>query len=101
MPLRQSARAGGIEKPPSLALRGGVWFRVGDEELHVGVTSDFVAATKAHPALCVDSPAALDHLAALLEERGVAVTRPDPGEIPGAKRIFVADPWGNRVELVA
>ena len=32
------------------------------------------------------SPAALDHLAALLEERGVAVTRPDPGEIPGAKR---------------
>jgi len=90
-----------IEKPPSLAPRGGVWFRVGDQELHVGVTHEFVAATKAHPAFRADSANGLDRLAARLAENGVVVSRPDPGEIPGTTRIFVSDPWGNRLELVA
>jgi catechol 2,3-dioxygenase-like lactoylglutathione lyase family enzyme len=90
-----------IEKPDALAPRGGAWFRVGEHALHVGVTSEFVAAAKAHPAFRVDSAASLDGLARRLEDHGFAVTRPDPGEIPGIARFFVADPWGNRVELVA
>ncbi len=90
-----------IEKPPVLAARGGVWFRVGEQELHVGVAEPFTPATKAHPALRLDSAAALDDLANRLERAVVAVARPDPDEIPETARIFVADPWGNRLELLA
>lgn len=91
-----------IPKPHALATRGGVWFRVGDaDELHVGVADPFVAAGKAHPALRVSTPCELERLAVLLEAAGVAVRWADPAEIPGATRLFVDDPWGNRVELVA
>jgi catechol 2,3-dioxygenase-like lactoylglutathione lyase family enzyme len=90
-----------IEKPPLLAARGGVWFRVGAQQLHVGATRDFVAATKAHPALRVSSAAELERLAVRLESHGVTVSRPDPAEIPQVVRLHVLDPWGNRVELLA
>jgi hypothetical protein len=39
-----------LEKPASLKGRGGVWFRVGAQQLHVGVEADFSPARKAHPA---------------------------------------------------
>ena len=90
-----------LEKPPLLATRGGVWFRVGEQQLHVGVADGFVPATKAHPALRVSSRTALDRLAARLEEHGIEVSWADPEEIPGGARFFVDDPWGNRIELVA
>jgi catechol 2,3-dioxygenase-like lactoylglutathione lyase family enzyme len=90
-----------LNKPPPLAARGGVWFRAGRHELHVGVTRDFVAASKAHPALRVSSARELEQLATRLEQAGVNVVWADPGEIPGVQRFFVADPWGNRVELLA
>jgi catechol 2,3-dioxygenase-like lactoylglutathione lyase family enzyme len=90
-----------IGKPPLLAPRGGVWFRVGDQQLHVGVTEPFRAATKAHPALRVSSASALERLAARLEAHGFAVTWPASDEIPGTLRLHVGDPWGNRIELVA
>jgi catechol 2,3-dioxygenase-like lactoylglutathione lyase family enzyme len=90
-----------IGKPPGLAARGGVWFRVGSQELHVGATDAFVPAAKAHPALRVSSAAELERLAARLERQGVTVRRPDPGEIPGTTRLHVVDPWGNRLELLA
>jgi catechol 2,3-dioxygenase-like lactoylglutathione lyase family enzyme len=89
-----------IDKPPLLAARGGVWFQVGEHELHVGVAEDFVPATKAHPALRVSSEAALDHVAATLAAQGADVTWADPAEIPGTIRLFTRDPWGNRVELI-
>jgi len=90
-----------IEKPSPLAARGGVWFRVGDQQLHVGVADAFAPATKAHPAFRVSSADALFRLSNRLEQKGVAVTRPRPDELPGAVRIFTVDPWGNRIELVA
>jgi len=90
-----------VDKPPLLVARGGVWFRVGEQQLHVGVTGDFAAATKAHPALRVSSVEELERLAARLEQAGVTVSRPDPAETPGVARFFVHDPWGNRVELLA
>ena len=71
------------------------------QELHVGVASPFVAASKAHPALRVSTPRELERLAALLQAGGIAVRWADPAEIPGATRFFVDDPWGNRLELVA
>jgi len=90
-----------IEKPPALAARGGAWFRVGEQELHVGVADAFAPARKAHPAFRLSSAQALEDLVGRLEGEGVAVTRPDPDEISETARIFVADPWGNRLELLA
>jgi catechol 2,3-dioxygenase-like lactoylglutathione lyase family enzyme len=85
-----------LVKPAPLAARGGAWFAAGAQQLHIGVTADFVPAAKAHPALSVDG---LDELAARLTAAGVAVNWDDA--LPGVKRAFTADPWGNRIELLA
>ena len=85
-----------LEKPESLRSRGGVWFRVGAQQLHIGVEADFSPARKAHPAFSVSG---YDELQDRLRAAGVEVT--DDGSIPGVRRCDVADPWGNRIELVA
>jgi len=90
-----------LDKPPLLASRGGVWFTVGLQALHVGVTDDFVSATKAHPALRLESSAALERLAARLGEADVEIVWAEPAETPGVRRFYVSDPWGNRLELLA
>ena len=87
-----------IPKPPGLASRGGVWFVVGDAQLHVGVAEDFQPARKAHPALRV-SGAALEPLARALHDAGHQVVW--DGAIAGERRFFSADPWSNRIEFVA
>ena len=90
-----------IEKPPVLAWRGGAWFRVGEQELHVGVADPFAPARMALPAFRLSSTEALEDLVKRLEREGIAVARPDPDEIPETARVFVCDPWGNRLELLA
>lgn len=81
-----------IPKPPRLAVSGGVWFRAGPQSLHVGIeTGDFVAARKAHPAFLVA------HLDALVEGRDFEWD----DRIPGVRRGYVWDPFGNRVELIS
>jgi catechol 2,3-dioxygenase-like lactoylglutathione lyase family enzyme len=91
-----------IAKPPVLAARGGVWFRAGAHELHVGIAGDgFAPATKAHPAFRVVSVTELERIAAALSEMGVDVAWADPAELPGATRFFCHDPWGNRLELIS
>lgn len=86
-----------IEKPPALRGRGGVWFAVGDRELHIGVEDPFRPALKAHPGLRV-SPDELDSLASRLTDAGCAVRWDD--DLDGVRRFFTADPWGNRLELL-
>jgi catechol 2,3-dioxygenase-like lactoylglutathione lyase family enzyme len=90
-----------VAKPPVLGARGGVWFRVGRQELHVGVADEFVPARKAHPALRLGSVEELQRLASQLSENGVETRWADPAEIPVSSRFFVDDPWGNRLELLA
>jgi catechol 2,3-dioxygenase-like lactoylglutathione lyase family enzyme len=87
-----------IEKPEALRARGGVWFAVGSQQLHVGVESDFAPARKAHPAFRVPG-AGLDPLAHRLADAGVAVNWDDA--LAGVRRFFCADPWGNRIEILA
>jgi catechol 2,3-dioxygenase-like lactoylglutathione lyase family enzyme len=85
-----------LEKPEALRPRGGVWFALPDgRQLHVGVAADFAAAAKAHPAFRVEG---YDAFRARLAAAGVAV-RDD--EIPGVRRFYADDPWGNRLEFVA
>jgi catechol 2,3-dioxygenase-like lactoylglutathione lyase family enzyme len=83
-----------LEKPEPLRSRGGCWFRAGTDELHVGVEEPFAPARKAHPGFVVDD---LAGLATRLRAEGMEVT-PDE-TIPGVERAYVADPFGNRLEL--
>jgi catechol 2,3-dioxygenase-like lactoylglutathione lyase family enzyme len=87
-----------LDKPPALQARGGAWFACGAQQLHVGVSEPFTPATKAHPALRV-AAAELDALAARLRAAGHDVSW--DAAIPGVRRFYTADAWGNRLELVA
>ena len=87
-----------IEKPQALRARGGVWFQVGAQQLHIGVEERFAPARKAHPAFQV-RPEALDELAARLDNAGAKVQWDDA--LDGVRRFYSEDPWGNRIELLA
>lgn len=84
-----------IEKPAELKKRGGVWFQVGSQQLHIGVEEHFTPAKKAHPAFWIKN---IEELREHLLEHGVAVR--DDNAIDGVKRFFIDDPWGNRVEFM-
>jgi catechol 2,3-dioxygenase-like lactoylglutathione lyase family enzyme len=84
-----------VPKPPNLAKRGGVWFAAGTLRLHLGVEKDFRPAAKAHPAILVRGlPALVEHL----RSANVPVVTDEPLE--GYDRVYVNDPFGNRVELL-
>ena len=86
-----------IEKPDPLRERGGAWFTIGSEQIHIGVEEPFAPARKAHPALRVADD--LEALAARLSNAGVEVAWDDA--IPDTRRFYAPDPWGNRLEFVA
>lgn len=64
-----------VPKPPKLAKRGGVWFERGAMRVHLGVEANFIAAKKAHLAFRVS-------------------------DLPGFHRIYVDDPFANRLEFM-
>jgi catechol 2,3-dioxygenase-like lactoylglutathione lyase family enzyme len=84
-----------VPKPANLAARGGIWFVRGEVRVHLGVEKDFMPSRKAHPAFIVADLAALT---ARLEAAGVAANRDEPLE--GFDRVYVSDPFGNRIELM-
>lgn len=84
-----------VPKPADLAARGGCWFEGGGVSLHLGVEEPFAPARKAHPALLVRDLAALH---SRLADNGVEFTRGSP--LDGYVRGDVADPFGNRIELM-
>jgi catechol 2,3-dioxygenase-like lactoylglutathione lyase family enzyme len=84
-----------VAKPAPLAGRGGCWFAGPGTALHLGVEDDFRPARKAHPALRVaDLETARHELAAA----GVPIITDDT--MPQVRRLYVADPFGNRIELI-
>ena len=83
------------QKPPNLAARGGVWFRRGTLRLHLGVEAEFRPAKKAHPALLVQGLAAI---VARCHSAGFQTVSDQP--LDGYERVYVHDPFGNRVELM-
>jgi hypothetical protein len=62
------------------------------------VEEPFSPARKAHPALRV-APDQLDVIAERLEAAQAKVAWDN--EIPGVRRYYTEDPWGNRLELLA
>lgn len=84
-----------IRKPESLLGRGGVWFRTGTIELHLGVDPSFAPASKAHIAIEVVS---LSDVRARLVKASYPVQQDVP--LPGIERFHTTDPFGNRTEIV-
>lgn len=84
-----------IPKPDALARRGGCWFRGPGIDLHLGIESPFTPARKAHPAFLVaDLAASRAHLA-----QANVPTVPDDA-VPGVRRFYADDPFGNRIEFI-
>jgi catechol 2,3-dioxygenase-like lactoylglutathione lyase family enzyme len=83
-----------VPKPYLLAVRGGCWFEDGDLKVHLGVDVSFRPATKAHPAFIVDDVRAI----AAAVVAGLAVDDDEP--LDGFDRVYVSDPFGNRIELM-
>lgn len=84
-----------VPKPPHLEVRGGCWFEDGRLKIHLGVDAAFVPARKAHPALLVSG---LGELVGRLRSAGVAIRDDEP--LDGYDRVYVDDPFGNRIELL-
>ena len=84
-----------VPKPPNLAKRGGCWFERGPLKVHLGVEQDFRPAKKAHPALRVRDLASL-----VTRLRGAGVDIVDDEPLEGYDRVYVSDPFGNRIELL-
>lgn len=84
-----------IEKPAELKKRGGAWFKFGLCQIHVGIEEPFIPARKAHPAFEIED---IEGLKQHLSSSGVDFTEDD--NLPGANRIYVNDPFGNRIELL-
>jgi catechol 2,3-dioxygenase-like lactoylglutathione lyase family enzyme len=87
-----------VAKPEQLAARGGCWFEAGELKVHLGVEEDFRPARKAHPALVVEG---LADLKRRLRDAGIVATEATGADaLEGWERIYVEDPFGNRIEIM-
>lgn len=95
-----------VPKPPSLAGRGGCWFRAFDgdavvAEIHLGVEDPFVPARKAHPGLLCDSLEELEATADRIEQGGYELSWAERETFEGYIRFHARDGFGNRIEIMA
>ncbi len=83
-----------IEKPEALQPNGGLWFRIADIQLHLGVEAE-PNHSKRHPAFEV---ADLAGVRRHLQRAGVAVK--EETAIPGVNRFSFFDPFNNCIEFL-
>jgi glyoxylase I family protein len=72
-----------------------LWFDLGNQHLHLLLKDRPDTISARHFALRVDDAAAAR---GYFRERGLATQETTP--IPGADRFFIADPDGNRIEII-
>lgn len=84
-----------IEKPETLKANGGLWYKIGDIELHIGVENREGYRSKSHPAFEVEN---IEAVRRYLEEKGV-ITQ-DEKAISGVTRFSFHDPFHNRIEFL-
>ncbi|WP_087508823.1 VOC family protein [Cellulomonas iranensis] len=94
-----------VEKPPSLAGRGGCWFRAHDgeavvAEIHLGVEDPFTPARKAHPGLVCATLDELEATAARIRRGGYELSWAERDTFEGYVRFHARDGFGNRVEVL-
>ena len=83
-----------IERPASLSDRRGIWYAAGEGQVHLSAQSDLALHSRRHFALRVDD---LDAMRTKLASHGAQFEEADP--IPGWRRCYVFDPFGNKIEL--
>lgn len=83
-----------IEKPAALKANGGLWYQIGEIQLHIG-TEEMTGKSKRHPAFEV---AAVWEVRRYLESKGVPTK--DDQAIPGCHRFSFYDPFDNRIEFL-
>jgi catechol 2,3-dioxygenase-like lactoylglutathione lyase family enzyme len=72
-----------------------VWFDLGDDMLHLLLAEEADSISPRHFALRVSDAGAAR---VYFQKQSVAVRETTP--IPGADRFFIADPDGNRIEII-
>lgn len=85
-----------IEKPDALKPNGGMWYQIGDLQLHIGTESLSTINSKRHPAFLV---ADIDQARTYLSEKKVPIKEDTP--IPGVERFSIFDPFNNRIEILS
>ncbi|MBC7647453.1 MAG: glyoxalase [Pseudopedobacter sp.] len=84
-----------LQKPEKLAVLSGVWFGMPDgRQLHTLTSEPFSASKRARLCLRVRD---LDLFAEMAENEGYLLEWDGRAEV---RRVFMADPWGNRLEIV-
>jgi catechol 2,3-dioxygenase-like lactoylglutathione lyase family enzyme len=83
-----------LEKPDALKPNGGLWFRLADIQLHIGVEEE-QNNSKRHPAFEVEG---LDSIKLYLQSKGVKTK--EETAIPGVNRFSFLDPFDNRIEFL-
>lgn len=84
-----------VAKPAVLQSSGGLWLEAGPVNLHIGIETPFAPNKKGHPAFLVND---LDEVIAKLEHANAVLK--DDKQLPGYRRKFTEDPFGNRIELM-
>lgn len=83
-------------RPEAELGRPGIWYRVGDAELHIQCRDEGPPRNaEHHPAFVVDN---LEALRALLQTNGIEIIAAQP--LSGRERFFCRDPFGNRLEFL-
>ena len=94
--LQRHPRTRTTEKPAPLAARGGCWFESGVVKVHLGVEADLPA--------CAQGPSRSRRRGPGRARGGTLVLPATPSggttSVSGVRRCYVADPFGNRIELI-
>jgi len=83
-----------IPKPKELIHNGGLWYQIGDTQLHIG-TENGSNLSKRHPAFEVED---IQVARELLEKNGIKIN--EKIQVPGRIRFSFFDPFENRIELL-
>ena len=83
-----------LPRPATLSDNAGLWFEAGEGQVHLSAQTDLALHGRRHFALRIDDLAAMR---ARLSQHGARFEEATP--IPGWRRCYVFDPFGNKIEL--
>jgi catechol 2,3-dioxygenase-like lactoylglutathione lyase family enzyme len=83
-----------LRRPSSLLDRAGIWYEIGTSHVHLSAESGPVEQPRRHFGVRVDD---LDAVVARL--RGEGARFEDATPLPPWRRVYVFDPFGNKIEL--